>query len=103
MQKKYESRTIEFLRSASDVTRFFLRLTSNHPTFTGTTHTFHLGGEFRVQLMCLKALCQFFYGANFCFLLQFSNRIGVLKLHRLFHFTRVTDYLPPAELNHGGK
>uniref|UniRef100_A0A8D0L8S8 Cellular tumor antigen p53 n=1 Tax=Sphenodon punctatus TaxID=8508 RepID=A0A8D0L8S8_SPHPU len=35
--------------------------------------------------------------------LDFFNRIGVSKLHRLFHLTRVTEYLPPAEPNHRGK
>uniref|UniRef100_A0A8C0E7I2 Tumor protein p73 n=1 Tax=Bubo bubo TaxID=30461 RepID=A0A8C0E7I2_BUBBB len=34
---------------------------------------------------------------------QFFNRIGVSKLHRLFHLTRVTEYLPPAEPIHRGK
>uniref|UniRef100_A0A8C4YGZ3 Cellular tumor antigen p53 n=1 Tax=Gopherus evgoodei TaxID=1825980 RepID=A0A8C4YGZ3_9SAUR len=29
--------------------------------------------------------------------------LGVSKLHRLFHLTRVTEYLPPAESNHRGK
>uniref|UniRef100_O15350-3 Isoform Gamma of Tumor protein p73 n=1 Tax=Homo sapiens TaxID=9606 RepID=O15350-3 len=31
---------------------------------------------------------------------QFFNRIGVSKLHRVFHLPRVTEHLPPAEPDH---
>uniref|UniRef100_A0A2K5IAW1 Cellular tumor antigen p53 n=1 Tax=Colobus angolensis palliatus TaxID=336983 RepID=A0A2K5IAW1_COLAP len=36
------------------------------------------------------------------FSLQFFNRIGVSKLHRVFHVPRVTEHLPPAEPDHRG-
>uniref|UniRef100_A0A8C9JYP6 Cellular tumor antigen p53 n=1 Tax=Panthera tigris altaica TaxID=74533 RepID=A0A8C9JYP6_PANTA len=31
---------------------------------------------------------------------QFFNRIGVSKLHRVFHLPRLTEHLPPAESDH---
>lgn len=53
-------------------------------------------------MVCLSVNSASFFQTFFLFL-QFFDRTGVSKLHRVFHITRFTEYIPPAEPNYGGK
>lgn len=55
------------------------------------------------EMRAHTALCSEANAASFLkFSLQFFNRIGVSKLHRVFHVPGVTEHLPPAEPDHRG-
>lgn len=58
---------------------------------TGWEHSFYFTAQKLTALL-----------SSNCFL-QFFNRIGVSKLHRLFHLPGLTEHLPPAEPIHRGK